>query len=65
MRRTVTLTIRLVAFAVTMAPLGALFLPWITLDGSARVRTGIGCVALLVSPIRDYLFAVDRFRQHW
>lgn len=42
-----------------MAPLAALFLPWITLDGSAKVRTGVTCVALLVSPIRDYLFSVD------
>lgn len=42
-----------------MVPLVALLLPWITLDGSARADTGVTCIALLVSPIRDYLFAVD------
>ena len=57
--RAVTVTVRLVAFAVTMAPLASLFLPWITLDGSQRVYTGVTSVSLLVSPIRDYLYDAD------
>ena len=59
MRRVATTTVRLVAFAVTMVPLVSLLLPWITLDGSARAYTGVTCIALLVSPIREYLFEVD------
>ena len=58
-RRTVTIAVRLVAFAVAMAPLAALFMPWITLDGNQRSYTGVTSVALLVSPIREYLYAVD------
>ena len=62
MRRTVTIAVRLVAFAVAMAPLAALFMPWITLDGNQRSYTGVTSVALLVSPIREYLYAVDPVR---
>ena len=59
LRRVVTVSVRLIAFAVTIVPLAALFLPWITLDGSERIHTGVTCVALLVSPIREYLYEVD------
>ena len=54
----ITTIARLVYFALTMAPLAALFLPWATLDGGARIRSGISCMTLLVSPIRDYLYEV-------
>ena len=56
---TITVAVRLVAFGVTMVPFGALFLPWVTLDGSGEVRSGVTSISLLVSPIRDYLFEVD------
>ncbi len=62
LRRVATVSIRLIAFAVTLVPLAALFLPWITLDGSERIHTGVTCVALLVSPIREYLYGVDPFQ---
>ena len=58
-RSAITITARLVAFAVTMAPLATMFLPWVSLDGSDKVYTGVTCIALLVSPLREYLFAVD------
>ena len=51
--------VRLVAFCVALAPFGALLLPWVTLDGSGEVRTGVTSISLLVSPVRDYLFEVD------
>lgn len=55
----ITTIVRLVYFALAMAPLAVLFLPWATLDGDARLRSGISCMTLLVSPIRDYLYKVD------
>ena len=58
-RRAVAVSVRLVAFAVTIVPLAALFLPWITLDGSEKSHTGVACIALLASPIREYLYEVD------
>ena len=55
----VTIAVRLIAFAVTMFPVAVMFLPWVTLDGGSRARSGIACITLLVSPIRDYLYQVD------
>lgn len=48
--------VRLLAFVVSMAPFAALFLPWITLDGAEGIHTGVTSIALLASPLRDYLF---------
>ena len=59
LRRFVTAAVRLIAFAVTLAPLAALFMPWVTLDGGEKTYTGIDCIALLASPIREYLYEVD------
>ena len=55
----VTVTVRLVAFGVALVPFGALFLPWVTLDGSSEIRTGVTSISLLASPIRGYLFEAD------
>ena len=62
LRRVVTAAVRLFAFAVTLVPLAALFMPWITLDGDEKTYTGIDCIALLVSPFREYLYEVDPFQ---
>ena len=56
---TITVTIRLLAFGVTMVPFGALFLPWITIDGYFTTLSGVTMISLLVSPIRDFMFWVD------
>lgn len=58
-RKIITTIARLIYFALTMAPLAALFLPWVTLDGGVRTHSGVTCLTLLVSPIRDYLYEVD------
>ena len=58
-RDVITAAIRIVTFIVTMVPLAALFTPWVTLDGSVGTRNGAGCIALLASPVREYLLAVD------
>ncbi len=55
----ISVAVRLVAFGVTMVPFSALFLPWVTLDGSGEVRSGVTSISLLVSPVRDYLFEAD------
>lgn len=55
----ITTIARIVYFALTMAPLAVLFLPWVTLDGGLKIRSGITCMTLLTSPIRDYLYEVD------
>ena len=54
-----TLVVRLSAFAVTLVPLLALLLPWVMMDGNRDILSGIGLVALLVSPMREYLYQVD------
>ena len=54
-----TTAIRLVAFGVALVPFGALFLPWITLNGSGETHTAVTSISLLVSPINDYLFEFD------
>lgn len=58
-RDVIITAVRIVTFIVTMTPLAALFTPWVTLDGSVGTRSGVGCIALLASPVRDYLMAVD------
>ena len=58
-RDVVRTAVRIVTFVVAMIPLAALFTPWVTLDGSVGTRSGVGCIALLASPVRDYLLAVD------
>ena len=58
-RDVITTAVRIVTFIVTMIPLAALFTPWVTLDGSVGTRSGAACIALLASPVREYLFAVD------
>ena len=55
----IIVTVRLVTFGVTLIPFGALFLPWVTMDGSGEIRTGVTSISLLASPVRDYLFEVD------
>ncbi len=55
----IIVTVRLVTFGVTLIPFGALFLPWVTMDGSGETRTGVTSISLLASPVRDYLFEVD------
>ncbi len=54
-----TLVVRLSAFAVTLVPLLALLLPWVMLDGNRDILSGVGLVALLASPMREYLYQVD------
>ena len=58
-RETVTLAVRLAFFVLTLVPLGALLIPWITLDGTLENYTGIETVALLASPISTYLYEVN------
>lgn len=54
----VTFAVRLLAFALSLAIIGAFFLPWVRLDGSREIYSGTQLAALLVSPLRDYIFAV-------
>ena len=58
-RDVIITAIRIVTFGVTLLPLAALFTPWVTLDGSVGTRSGVNCIALLTSPVREYLLAVD------
>lgn len=57
-RELVTLIVRLTAFLVTLIPLVAMMLPWVTLDGIDEPVSGVGAVALLLPSMREYLFAV-------
>ena len=57
-REIATLAVRLAFFALTIVPLGALLMPWITLDGTGETHTGIATVALLASPVSAYLYEV-------
>lgn len=54
-----TFAMRLVAFAATLAIMGAFFLPWTRLDGMSHASSGAELVALVVSPTVNYLFAVS------
>ena len=51
--------VRLLTFVVCMATFATLFLQWVSLDGAEETRTGVTSVALLASPMRDYLFSVN------
>ena len=53
-----TFVMRLVFFVVTIVPLGAFLMPWVTLDGTGETHTGISTVALLASPVNTYLYEV-------
>ena len=53
-----TTAIRVLWFTLSISPFAALSLPWITLDGTDETLTGITSIALLTSPVRDYLFGV-------
>ena len=57
-RESTTFAMRLVAFAVSLAIMGAFLLPWVKLDGESDVRTGTGLMTLAISPARDYLTMV-------
>ena len=57
-REFITLAVRLAFFALSLLPLGALLLSWVTLDGTQETHTGIETVALLAAPISPYLFEV-------
>ncbi len=54
-----TLTIRLIAFAVTLIPLAALAIPWVTLDGAGDTYSGIAVIAVPASPMSAYLYEVS------
>ena len=58
-RELLTLIMRLAAFATTLVPLAAMALPWVALDGAEESVSGVGAIALLVPPMREYLFAVS------
>lgn len=58
-RELVTFAIRLMAFVVTLAPLGALGLPWVTLDGTKETLSGVATIALLAPPMGIYLYEVS------
>jgi hypothetical protein len=58
-REMATFTIRLAFFILTLVPLAAFLLPWLTLNGTGETHTGISTVALLASPLRTYLYEVN------
>ena len=58
-RELITLTMRLAAFMATLIPLAAMVLPWVMLDGTGEVVSGVGAIALLVPPMSEYLYAVS------
>ena len=58
-RELATLVMRLLAFVATLITLGALALPWVALDGVGTQVSGIDSIALLASPMRDYLYTVS------
>ena len=59
LRELATFVMRLVAFAATLAIIGAFFLPWVRLDGMSQASTGAELIAFVVSPTVNYLFAVS------
>lgn len=58
-RELITLIMRLSAFVAALVPLAAMALPWITLDGTGEVVSGVGVIGLLVPPTSEYLYAVS------
>ena len=61
-REVVTLAIRLTVFAVSLVPFLAIVAPWIALDGTNEVYSGVDCMALLVTPIAAYMYGVSPFQ---
>ena len=59
LREFATFAIRLLAFAATLAIMGAFFLPWTRLDGMSQTSSGAELVALVASPTVDYLLAIS------
>lgn len=57
-REGATFAIRLLGFVVTLVVIGAFFLPWLKLDGATKIYSGAELTALVVSPMRDYIYAV-------
>ena len=57
-REGATFAVRLLAFVVTLAIIGAFFLPWVKLDGVQEIYSGAELTALAVSPMRDYIYQV-------
>lgn len=58
-REIATLLVRLAFFALALLPLGALLMPWVTLDGIENTHTGIEAIALLASPVSTYMYEVN------
>ena len=58
-REPVTLFVRVAAFVATLITLCAPVLPWATLDGTEVEVSGIDAIALLASPMREYLYTVS------
>ena len=58
-RERATLGVRLMAFAVTLVPIAAMVLPWMSVDGIERAVSGAGAIALLVPPMGEYLYTVS------
>ena len=58
-QQVVTFAIRLFAFIATLALLLSLLLPWIMLDGTREILSGVGLASLLGSSMREYLYQVD------
>ena len=56
---TITFVIRLGAFAVSLMPFLALAAPWITLDGTNEVHSGVDCMALLATSTAVYMYGVS------
>ena len=61
-REYITFGMRLVTFALTLALMGAFFLPWVRLDGESEARSGVETIALIMSPTFDYLVLVSQER---
>lgn len=53
-----TLAARLLTFTLSLAIIGAFFLPWVRLDGTREIYNGAQLAALMVSPLREYILAV-------
>jgi len=57
-----TFAIRLLAFTVSLVPFPALAAPWVALDGLGGTYSGVGSMALLVTPTAVYMFGVSPFQ---
>ena len=57
-REVATFVMRLAFFVLSIVPLAAFLMPWVTLDGTGETHTGISTIALLASPVNTYLYEV-------